>query len=187
MTKDFLYEDLVVRYKDNFVPVKIPADKISAIKDLAQKIVEAKSQEEHHQIDSNHEYKRFYTGLLGESALEILLDINIIDWECGDSSKYNHPDIKELGIGVKTVERNKFPIIFKNNKYPQIICVVSDKRPDVVFVCGLATVDVLNRFQSDMLVLSPSLRDRSTKTGFYGFCKLKKISNLEELKKILKN
>lgn len=187
MTKDFLYEDLVVRYKDNFVPVKIPADKINAIKDLAQKIVNAKSQEEHHQIDSNHEYKRFYTGLLGESALEILLGINIVDWEYGDSSKYNYPDIKELGVGIKTVERNKFPIIFKNNKYPQIICVASDKRPDVVFVCGLATVDVLNRFQSDTLILSPSLRERNTKTGFYGFCRLKKIGNLEKLKKILKN
>lgn len=184
--QDNLYEDLVVSYKGNFIPVRLSAEKVNAIKDLTAKIVEAKSTEAHHQVDCNNEYKRFFTGLLGEAALEALLGIKIIDWEYGNSNNYNHPDIKELGVGIKTVERNKFPIIFKNNKYPQIICIVSDKIENVVFVCGLATEDVLNRFQSDILVLSPSLRERGTKTGFYGFKWLKKFNNLEELKKILK-
>ena len=171
--KDFLYDDLVARYAENFVPVVVPADKIHKIHEFAERIVEAKRAESHHQVDYGHEYKRFVTGLMGEAAVEELLNTNIIEWDIGDSTKYNHPDIKKSGVGIKTVERNKFPVIPKRNTYSQIICILSEKRKDVVFVCGLATPSVLNRFQSDTLILSQNLLSRGTKTGFYGFKYLK--------------
>lgn len=172
---DFLYEDLVSRFAKNFIPVKIPKEKIDRIHNFVNQIIQAKQQEKHHAVDCNHEYKRFVTGLMGEAAVEELLKIDIIEWDIGNSINYNHPDIKKLGIGIKTSERNKFPIIFKKNTYPQIICILSDKRPDIVFVCGLATPEVLNRYQSDTLVLSQNLLNRGTKTGFYGFHKLQRI------------
>ena len=179
---DYLYEDLVVRYAKNFVPVIIRKDIIKKIECLAGEIVKKKVEESHHSIDNGNELKRFVTGLMGESAVESLLGVDIIEWSVGDSKEYNHPDINSLGVGIKTAERNKFPIIPKFNDYPQIICVRSDKREDLVFVCGLATPEVLNRFQSDSLVLSQGLRSRGVKTGFYGFGKLKKITRLEDLK-----
>lgn len=181
--KDNLYEDLVAKYAKNFIPVAVPTLKVIRIKELVRDIILKKQQEEHHQIDHKHEFKRFFTGLMGEAALEELLGINIIEWEADNSVRYNHPDIKEFGIGVKTVERNKFPIIFKNNRYPQIICIVSDKVENVVFVCGLASVDILNRYQSDLLILSKDLYERQTKTGFYGFFALKPVRNIEDIKK----
>lgn len=182
---DNLYEDLVARHSKHFIPVKIPKDKVERIKLLVQNIKAVKANEGHHIVDDGNEEKRFFTGLMGEAALEELLGINIIEWTFGDSSIYNHPDIKELGVGIKTVERNKFPVIFKNNRYPQIICIVSDKVENVVFVCGLATMDVLNRYQSDLLILSKELYERKTKTGFYGFFKLKRINCVEDIKKYL--
>lgn len=172
---DNLYEDLVTRYAKNFVPVVVPTFKIIQIKELVRDIILKKQQEGHHQIDNKHEFKRFFTGLMGEAAVEELLHTNIIEWDVGESADYNHPDIKKLGVGIKTAERNKFPIIPKDNTYPQIICVLSDKRDDVVFICGLATTDVLNRYQSDTLVLSQNLLNRGTKTGFYGFHMLKPV------------
>lgn len=179
---DFLYEDLVARYAGNFIPVVIPQDTIKRIEDLAKRIVAKKIEEGHHIVDGNSEEKRFTTGLMGEAAVESLLGVNIIEWSAGDSRNFDHPDIPNLNIGIKTAERDKFPIIFKKNSYGQIICIRSNKRDDVVFVCGLATPDVLNRYQSDLLVLSQGLRSRGVKTGFYGFCKLKKIKNIEDLK-----
>lgn len=172
---DYLYEDLVSRHAKNFIPVVIPKTKIDKIHNFAKQVIEAKQKENHHKVDCNHEYKRFVTGLMGEAAVEELLKMDIIEWDIGNSKNYNHPDIKKLGIGIKTSERNKFPIIFKKNTYPQIICILSDKRPDIVFVCGLATPEVLNRYQSDTLVLSQNLLNRGTKTGFYGFHKLQRI------------
>lgn len=179
---DYLYEDLVARFAGNFMPVIIPQDTMKAIEWLANKIVKKKVEEGHHIVDNEKELKRFITGLMGEAAVEILLGINIIDWSVGDSRDYDYPDIKGFNIGIKTAERNKFPIIFKKNHYGQVICVRSDKREDLVFVCGLATPEVLNRFQSESLVLSQGLRSRGVKTGFYGFGKLKKIRTVKDLK-----
>ena len=175
---DYLYEDLVARYSDNFVPVIIPRDTINKIDWLAIYVMGKKLDEGHHIVDNEKEYKRFFTGFMGEAAVEILLGIDIIEWSAGDSENYNHPDINSLGVGIKTAERGKFPIIPKHNEYGQIICVRSDKRDDVVFVCGLATPEVLNRYQSDVLVISQGLRSRGVKTGFYGFGHLIPIKEL---------
>lgn len=178
---DQLYEDLVTRYANNFVPVVIPKDTLKKIEWLCVYVISKKMDEGHHIADGDQEYKRFYTGFCGEAACEILFGKDIIDWSVGDSSKYNKPDISWLNIGIKTVERNKFPVIPKKNEYGQIICIKSDKREDVVFVCGLATPEVLNRYQSDTLIISQKLRDRGTKTGFYGFSHLKKIDGIDDL------
>lgn len=172
---DYLYEDLVARNAKKFIPVIVPDFKIIKIRELARDIVLAKQKEEHHKVDCKQEYKRFVTGLMGEAAVEEYLNVKIIEWDVGNSTNYNHPDMQKFKIGIKTAERNKFPVITKENKYPQIICVLSDKKPNVVFICGLATTDVLNRYQSETLILSPNLLERGTKTGFYGFHKLKQI------------
>lgn len=184
---DYLYEDLVTKYSHNFVPVIIPRDTMNKIDWLSIYVMSKKLDEGHHIADDEKEHKRFFTGFMGEAAVEILLGINIIEWSAGDSANYNHPDINSLGVGIKTVERGKFPIIFKHNDYGQIICVRSDKRDDVVFVCGLATPEVLNRYQSDTVIWDKKLRDRGVKTGFYGFSALKPIKSIEDIKKALDN
>jgi hypothetical protein len=56
-----------------------------------------------------------------------------------------------------------------------------------VYICGVATVDVLNKYQSIELIKNSKLKARGTKTGFYGFNKLKKFSTLEDLKTITKS
>lgn len=165
--------------KHNCRYCKDTEDKLNA---HAQKMATAKAKEAHHKIDCFNEEKRIMTGLLGEKALEHVLGIDIIDYTIGNSKNYNVPDISQYNIGVKTVEYGKFPVIFKNNSYPQIICVV-DKSKKAVYVLGLATVDVLNKYQSEDLILSPYLRARGTKTGFYGLDKLIPIHSIEDILK----
>ena len=154
---------------------------VSRIQNFVTELVEAKSKEDHHKIDSNKEVKRFTTGFLGEAALEKLFGIPIIDWTIGYSGLYHIPDIPGYRVGIKTVERDKFPIIFKDNSYPQIICIKSTKYNNLIFVCGLATSNVLNNYQDDDLILDPNLRARGTKTGFYGFEQLVPIKSLNDL------
>ena len=178
------YASHVKPYEHNFIKIVVPQDKIQKIKRFVDDIIKAKLSERHHQIDSGQEYKRFYTGLLGEAALEILLSIPIIDWSIGSSSKYNTPDIKQYGIGIKTVEYGKFPVIFKDNKYGQIINLkVSD---DTILVAGYAGPYILNTLQDDSLILSPALRARGTKTGFHGFNALINLNKVN-ITKVVKN
>ena len=178
------YDEDVTRYSDFFIRVVIDHEYISRIKNfVTTQIIEAKSKESHHKIDSRQEEKRFTTGFLGEAALEKLLGIPIINWSIGNSVFYNDPDIPGYKVGIKTVERNKYPIIFKNNMYPQIICIKSIQCDDLVFVCGLATKEVLNEYQDDNLILDENLRKRGTKTGFYGFSHLLPVRSLDDLSK----
>ncbi len=180
------YEDYVTKYSDSFQRITIDSDYVSKINSFVADLIKAKAEEEHHQRDPRSEIKRFTTGFLGEAALEKLFNINIIDWSIGYSGLYHIPDIPGYRVGIKTVERNKFPIIFKKNDYPQIICIRSIQYSNLIFVCGLATADVLNKYQDDSLILDSNLRARGTKTGFYGFEHLIPISTINDLSKYKK-
>lgn len=142
------YDECVTKYSDSFVRVVLDPGYVSRIQNFVTELVEAKSKEDHHKIDSNKDVKRFTTGFLGEAALEKLFGIPIIDWTIGYSGLYHIPDIPGYRVGIKTVERDKFPIIFKDNSYPQIICIKSTKYNNLIFVCGLATSNVLNKLFS---------------------------------------
>jgi hypothetical protein len=166
------YDDCVRKYSSTFVKVILSNTKVEIIQNFVKKVIRAKMNESHHIVDSSMEEKRWTTGFLGECAVEKFLDIEFIDYSVGSSEKYHVSDLKKIGYdcGVKTVEKEKFPVIFRKSYKPEIIVVKQSDR--VFYICGLATVDVLNDYQSLDLILSPSLRRRGTKTGFYGFHKL---------------
>lgn len=170
------YETYVKPYEHRFCKITVPNQTITSIKAFINDLIKAKQTEQIHQIDNGQEFRRFYTGLLGEAALEILLGIPIIDWNIGISKDYNSPDIKSLSVGIKTVEYGKFPIVFKQNYYPQIINLKVDE--STILVGGLAGTHVLNTYQSDDLILSPNLKARGTKSGFYG---LHTLINLQKV------
>ena len=176
------YEEFVEPHKNRYLLISISEEKSKIIKSFVKEVIKKKETEEHHKIDKNNEFKRWYSGISGEAAVEALFQRRFINFNIGESKKFHTPDLSPIGVnvGVKTVEYGKFPIIFKKSTKPEIIVL---KQDDLNFyICGLATVDILNQNQSDDLILSPSLKRRGTKSGFYGFNKLKKFSTLEELK-----
>lgn len=179
------YETYVKPYEHKFCKIIVPNQTISSIKLFVNDLIKAKQAEQIHQIDGNKEFKRFYTGLLGEAALEILLGMPIIDWNIGASKEYNTPDIKSLGVGIKTVEYGKFPIIFKQNNYPQIINLKLDDSS--ILIGGFAGTHVLNTYQSDDLILSPNLRARGTKSGFYGLHTLIDLQKVDITRMVRQN
>lgn len=178
------YQSYVTPYLNRFVSVTISIEKAIRIKSFAKSIIKKKITESHHRIDNHQELKRWYTGFSGEAALEQLLGVEFIDFTIGDSKYYHVSDLSSIGvdIGVKTVEYGKFPVIFKKSKKPQVIIL---KQSDIDFlICGLATIEVLNQYQSDSLILSPALKKRGTKTGFYGFSALQIFKSMEELRNL---
>ena len=178
------YEKLVVPYapaKDSSKRIIIPQAKIEKIEKLAKQIADAKTQEKHHLIDGLNEYKRHYTGLLGEAAIEEFFDIQIIDYSVGSSNIYNIADMKKIGlnIGVKTVEVWKFPIVHKEPPRPELICI--KRTSNEVLLFGYASKSVLSQYQTDDFILDPNLKARGTKSAFYGFSELLDVNNLNEL------
>jgi hypothetical protein len=155
------------------------------ISGFVRNVIERKSTESHHQVDGSQEAKRWSTGAGGEVSLEKYLKIKFVDLSIGTSNDYHKPDLSPFGIdvGVKTVEYGKYPIIFKKS-YKQEIIIIKKSENDF-YVCGLASIEVLNTYQSDDLVLSPLLRQRGTKTGFYGFEHLKSFRTIDELRALL--
>lgn len=182
----YSYKNDVDPYAGNFSIIRIEPKYVEKIHDFVHEIVMRKAKEEHHIVDNQSEIKRFTTGFMGEAAIEKLFGIDIIDWSIGDSKSYHVPDVPGYSVGIKTVEYGKFPIIFKDNYYPQIMCIRSIKEENVVAVCGLATKEILNTYQDDNLILDAKLRARGTKTGFYGFGFLKPVKTILDIKEYKK-
>lgn len=148
-------------------------------------IVGRKNNESHHIVDQFNESKRWKTGIGGELALEQFIGKPFVDLSIGDSKDYHIPDLHKLGlnVGIKTVEYGKYPIIFKVSRKPEIIILkIGENKFSIL---GLAVVDILNNYQDDNKILSPSLKARGTKTGFIGLHMLKRFNSFDELKKLL--
>lgn len=176
------YQEYIVPRLSKSPFVTVPEPKLQRLRDFVRDVQAAKRQEQHHQADPNNERKRFYTGMLGECAVEELLNVSFVDWSIGDSKAYHVGDLSSIGlnVGIKTVEHGSFPVIFTYPKRPEIICVRMNETQ--VYVCGLATVAMLRQYQDSSLIKSPSLRNRGTKTCYYGFDQLKPFQNMNGLK-----
>jgi len=175
------FDDIVNPLTDKFIVIQFFEDEITHIRNFAKNIPQQKLKEKHYRIDDDSLEKRFFTGFLGELAVNLLLGNLSLDLTIGDSKDFNVPDLPKLNIGIKTVEWGKFPIVSKNPKTSEIINIV---RGNTVFVCGIATVDNLKKNSSDDLVLSRKLVQRNVKTGFYGFNELKFFTK-EKFEKVI--
>lgn len=171
-----------------FVYVQVEKSKTDKLDQFVKSIIKEKSKETHHIIDGGSEYKRFYTGFLGELALEELLGIELIDWSIGKSNYYNIADLHKIGlnVGVKTVESGKCHIIHTNPKRPEIIMFKDEKRDDRILIMGVASIDIMKKYQDRNLIKSPNLKKRLEKTAFCGYKYINAFSSLEELKNVIK-
>lgn len=150
---------------------------------FCEKIIVEKIKENCYKTDHQKLKKRYMTGILAEMAVLTQIGYSYQDAELdiGDSTAYSHSDLQKIGFfhtGIKCVSAaNKYPIIYKQNKENQIICILKDKYVDI---CGIATIDLLNNCQSDDYIIDPLLRKKGYKTAFTGLSQLIPFS-LEKL------
>ena len=167
-----LYQQRVANCTANFIKVVLNPLELQYVLKTAKDIVEVKCHETAHRKDGASELKRFVNGLKGEAAVSKYLGMPIINPDVGVSVDFDTPDIPGYEIGIKTVEYGHFPVIPKVNTYPQIICICHPTANEIVYICGLAEVDTLQKFQFDDLIVDPNLKAKGTKTGFFGFSNL---------------
>lgn len=176
----------IINDPSRYVEVTIPEDKINEIKIFCKKVIEAKMEEELHKIDFNAEYERFYSGTLGEAAVEELLGINIINWKVGKSRFFNVADLSSVGldIGIKTVKMSvgRFPQINIPVRRPEIITVRVAYNKVRIF--GVASIDTLREYTDERLRFGTLNNPRRPKWGFYKFDEIKRFNKLEDLKSI---
>ena len=103
--------------------VFISQKNIDLIKAFIPIIIEYKHAEKNYQIDYNKLYKRWYTALLGELAVEKLFNIHVVNWNINPSIEHDHADLLKAGynIGVKTVSYGKCHIIHSKPVRPEIM------------------------------------------------------------------
>lgn len=165
--------------KNNFPIIQITQKEFERAHEFVKAVCAEKRKEMQYIVDGNRLQKRYETGILGEIAVYKLLGYTIddVDLSIGRANQYFHADLKNIGFyaGVKTVEAGKAPVVFKKSYYGEIICVIEN--PLEVTICGYATPKILSKYSSDELILDKKLRERGTKTGFYGFQYLIPIHN----------
>lgn len=160
--------------------IKITKKEQKMLERLIKRILKEKKKEDLHRYDHGKEEERWMTGLMGELAVEKLTGITVIDWTAGPSILYKAADLKKSGynIGVKTIKKvHMFPVISRQNKTPQIICV---RDGDIIEVLGIATADDLNTYQDDSYIIDKHMLSR--KTCFTGLQYLTDINNLKKYK-----
>lgn len=171
-------------YIEKCPTVMLDQDVIEKIDEFSDKLIAAKLRERHYRVDNDGMKDRFQTGFMGEAALGKFLGVDCMDLTIGISHDYNKADLGCLGIecGIKTAKWDRFHMVHKVPKRPEIIIVKYDI---TYYICGLATVQVLEDCQDDKLVTNDKLRARGTKTGFHGYSKLLRFNNIDELKALL--
>lgn len=188
MTDKISYETHIRPFSNSFERITFTDEEIKKATKWAIGMENAKLQEQSWQRDSGSIIKRLVTGMLGEMALEKYLDLEFIDWTIGDTLDYDKPDLLKLGvdIGVKTVEFSegqngvdKFPVILKDSTYPEIFTFYKPTQKSV-YICGIATLETLGKYRTDSLLISPTLRQKGTKTCFYGFEHLEPPTKIKE-------
>ena len=180
------YKNTVTPHSHNFILIELEDREVERIEDFCDRVIEAKIKESQYDRDYTSMRKRFYTGTAGELAVEKYLETQgVVDWTIGDSKLYHKADLTSIGVdaGVKTVEFGMFPIVFKESYSPEIICILWKKK--WVYICGIASPYVLDNHQDINLVLDQRLKDKGTKSAFWGFNQLKQFKNLVQLKNII--
>lgn len=176
------YENHVRKYSDSYERIILPDSKVTQVKEFVREVLKKKNREQHHKIDNNFEYARWLNGFLGECAVEQYLSQPFVDFTVGNSVDYHVSDLSKLGYqcGVKTSAKYRYPVIFKQSYKPEIIVVKQTEK--LLWICGLATPNILNTFQSLELITDHLILKRGKKTAFYGFHQL---INPKKMKKYL--
>lgn len=169
--------------KTSGIVIKLTDEKVQKADQWATEVIKAKKTEGHHKTDSRSTHKRFLTGMLGELALEEVLQIPTVNWAIGKSTAFKSPDLKHAGfdVGIKTVNYGMFPLVSKNPTSSEIINIkISDNE---ICVVGLVTLEDIKNYTNDDLLFDKNAKKR--KTGFWNLSAAKPFKSLDELKSLV--
>lgn len=161
------YNDEVKPLEKEFVKVSLSSEKMKEINKFSSRIA-VKSKD-----------GGCICSMMGTAAVEEVLKMPISNIMMDNShEKLMKPLVLKHNIGIKCAKIGQFPVVFKNTDSAQIICL-ADAEEGCVYVCGVATPEIINKYSDDSL-LPDIVRVRNVKTMFYGFSHLLPISVLTD-------
>ena len=197
-------QDFMIRQfednKENFIEIKIPGYVFEKIMDFSKDVANFKKTEGHKQYtdkDSIYIINNFLVGVCCEYATLRWLDKEyLLDLGVGRVKDFNFADLRfaDLDIGVKASKIGNAPLVYKNPVRPEIICTCKPSftknesgvweisKIESVYICGLATIETLKRYQDINFLIDKDSKQATYKSGFYGYSHL---TYPQELKKQL--
>lgn len=179
--KEFLEEIFI--HKANFTQIKIGYSDKKKIQDSALTLLNLK---DFGQLRDRYEgemfYKRFTRELMAEIALEKYLGIKFINWVAKSKIRDfpNRLVYDNLFVGLTVVDFAEFPILIDEDvTIPQIFCI--SKGGDVIYICGVATKDILLQNQKDISSRPMALGKKVIFTGIKYLLKFDSVQSLEEI------
>ena len=173
---------------EQYNKIYLSKEEIKPLEELALKIEEAKKAEPKYINDGENIYYRHIYGLYAEKAVEKMFNINFIDYTVGNSSKYDHGDLKNAGcpyVGVKGLLIRKDKKTYHKVSRAAVKCeilVFIEKTDDGGLICyvpGLYTPDTLRKYTTrDGVEEEVTI----TKGNFHGVHDYKKIHNYNYIK-----
>lgn len=163
--KEFINE--VLFYRDNFISIKLGYNDKVKIREAAFVALNVKNMFELiDKLEGSAFLENFSKKINGIIAIEKHLNLKIINWKEINPKNFQ-PKVKLKGVLYDVINcgNGNLPLIEKNNKRPAIITVAMSE--DQIMICGVASVDILNKYQNDKLV--GGLLNGRNRTAFVGF------------------
>lgn len=180
--RDEMFELTWQKAIQNITPVVILSEDIDLALDMAQKKAELERKKGIHRYGSDQQQldKRFCTGIKNELVLHRKIYGNLDKFNRAIESNYRTADFYNVKIGsidyqklgAKAVNIGLCPMPFKNPEYPEIITIIDE---NLLYIMGIASVDVLKKYQHEFLVKDKNAR--GVKGGFYGYWALTPFPN----------
>lgn len=172
--REFINE--VLAYRNNFTAIKLGYTDQVKIREAVFEALKVKSMFElRDKFEGEAFFESFSKKIYGVMAVEKCLNIDVINWEQINPKTYI-PEIEINGTlyNVLTCGNGNLPLIERINKRPAIITVAMSD--EYINICGVASIDILNKYQNDKL--AGGLLSRGDKTAFVGFKFLDKLDTI---------
>lgn len=178
------WDALFGKQKDSYVEVKLTSAEKQMLLNTAQRMTGKEDREYVYHLDNWGIGARWFVGLVGEYAVsKVLLNWGLISempsfkLQEGFSANYDTADLLKCGfnLGCKTSTMGRCTKVKEICKYSEVICVY-DKYQNVVYICGIASTEVLGRYSDLDLIEDEIVRRKAGtvcgKTGFNRYDKL---------------
>lgn len=154
------------------------------LSETAQHMADKENTEYVYSLDNWGISARWFVGLVGEYAVsKVLLNWGLISempsfkLQEGFSSVYDTADLLKCGLnlGCKTSTVGRVIKVKEICKYSEVVCVY-DKYQDTVYICGIATKEILEKYSDLDLIEDEVIRRKAgTVAGKVGFNRFDKL------------
>ncbi len=190
----FCKNDERLGYKE----VCITDEEFKALDEFAWKVAEYKKKEQAETYKDKSVVWMHNTFLIGICAEWCVLkhtnhSWDVLDIGIGRVKSFIEPDLRYAGLpfGVKTAKIGNPQMVYPDHKQDEIICNAKPyygktaetgehiiTRIWKIYICGIATAEVIRKYQSPDYILNQNIKQSEIKNGFYGYDYLEPLTDL---------